>query len=68
MNTIRIDIGLGDPETDEEGFETFEPEISERIEITALNIKESLDGFESAIINMFRVKLIEIRKRLGMWE
>ena len=68
MKTIRIEIGLGDIETDDEGFQKFNSEVNERIEITALDIKKSLEGYESEIINMFRDKLIEIRKRLKIYD
>ena len=63
MTTIRIDIGLGDSETDEEGYSVFNAEHKERIEITRSDILGELKDYRREILRSVNNKLNELELR-----
>ena len=63
MTTIRIDIGLGDIETDDEGFSIFNAEYQERIEITRSDILGELKDYKREILRSVNNKLTELELR-----
>ena len=64
MAIIRIDIGLGNIKTDNDGFSVFNAEHKERIEITRSDILGELKDYRREILRMVNNKLTELELRV----